>query len=142
MITSDEFTGSSACIRFKMSAIRTDAFPFALTFGITPKENYQDKIKWNNYKKKKTEQNHVRYPVHDNELMNFTKGQFHWTISFLFDAKYSKAKASMLRKINNIMYSKLQPQVCEWLLQYAKVSLYHHRLGFPTTERRQTRISN
>lgn len=41
MITSDELTGSSACIRFRMSATRTDAFPFALTFGITPKENYK-----------------------------------------------------------------------------------------------------
>lgn len=35
-----EVTGSSACIRFKMSATRVDAFPLALTFGIVPKENY------------------------------------------------------------------------------------------------------
>lgn len=39
LITSAVFTGSSACIRFKMSATRTDAFPLALTFGMTPKEH-------------------------------------------------------------------------------------------------------
>lgn len=54
MITSDEFTGSSACIRFKMSAIRTDAFPFALTFGITPKENYKIKSNETIIRKKNT----------------------------------------------------------------------------------------
>ena len=26
------------------------------------------------------------------------------------------------------------PQACEWLLQCAKVSLYHHQLGIPTTK--------
>lgn len=39
IITSGELTGSSSCIRFKISATRTDAFPLALTFGITPKKN-------------------------------------------------------------------------------------------------------
>lgn len=37
MITSDEDTGSSVCMRFRSSATRTAAFPLALTFGITPK---------------------------------------------------------------------------------------------------------
>lgn len=40
-ITSEELSGSSACSRFKISATRTDAFPLALTFGISPKEYYK-----------------------------------------------------------------------------------------------------
>lgn len=39
-ITSDVETGSSVCMRFRISATRTDAFPLALTFGISPKVNY------------------------------------------------------------------------------------------------------
>ena len=39
LITSGKLTGSSACIRFRMSATRTDALPFARTFGMTPKED-------------------------------------------------------------------------------------------------------
>lgn len=42
-------------------------------------------------------------------------------------------KASVLRKTNSVMDSKLQPLVCEWPLQYAKVSLHHHQLGIPST---------
>lgn len=38
-ITSGELTGSSASIRFRMSATRTDALPLALTFGMRPKED-------------------------------------------------------------------------------------------------------
>lgn len=40
-ITSDVETGSSVCIRLRISATLTDAFPFALTFGINPKLNYK-----------------------------------------------------------------------------------------------------
>lgn len=43
IITSDELTGSSACILLRISATLTEAFPLALTFGITPKENCENR---------------------------------------------------------------------------------------------------
>lgn len=64
-------TGSSACIRFRMSATRTDAFPFALTFGITPKEDY--KIKSYEIIIQKyiyTDQDHVRFHVNYGDIFH------------------------------------------------------------------------
>lgn len=44
-------TGSSICMRFKMSATRADALPLALIFGITPKANCIHRLK-ESYEKK------------------------------------------------------------------------------------------
>lgn len=100
-LTSDELTGSSACIRLRMSATRTDAFPFALTFGINPEENY----------KRERERERSPYEKETTQIESNSCYKFCMYNVYVFSL-----------------------QACEWLLQYAKVSLYHHQLDTPITK--------
>lgn len=62
------------------------------------------------------------------QLANFFISEIH---IFLFNR-------SILFKGFVYVHNITQPQACEWPLQYAKVSLHRHQLGFPKTWRKNS----
>lgn len=114
IITSDELTGSSACIRLSMSATRTEALPLALTFGITPKANCRSNYSTSQQFQKSSQQDQ--------------------TNSHAIHTRKEKSKCLSSKASYNSIHNNFTPRACEWLSQYARVSLYHHRLGSPIKE--------